>query len=75
VELEGESLVNRLSEYARLWPTPLNSIPIFIGVSVPQCFDHTYHGVHCVVISDFLIRGAVRRHFSRQVAQLFRRKF
>jgi hypothetical protein len=32
------------------------------------------HGVHYVGLSDFSVRGAARRHFSRQVAQLFRRK-
>jgi hypothetical protein len=29
------------------------------------------HGVHC---ADFSVRGAARRHFSRQAAQLFRTK-
>jgi hypothetical protein len=32
--------------------------------------DHTAAG-----LSDFSVRGAARRHFSRQVAQHFRRKF
>jgi hypothetical protein len=30
------------------------------------------HGVHCAGLSDFSVIGAARRHFSRQVAQLFR---
>jgi hypothetical protein len=38
-------------------------------------FSCNIHGVHCVGLSDFLERGAARRHFYRQVAQLFRRKF
>jgi hypothetical protein len=29
--------------------------------------------VHCAGLSDFSARGAARRHFSRQVTQLFRR--
>jgi hypothetical protein len=33
------------------------------------------HGVHCAGLLDFSVRGAVRQHFSRQVVQLFRRKF
>jgi hypothetical protein len=33
------------------------------------------HGVHFAGLSDFSVRGAARRHFSRQVAHLFRRKF
>jgi hypothetical protein len=33
------------------------------------------HGVHRAGLSDFSVRGAVQRHFSREVAQLFRRKF
>jgi hypothetical protein len=33
------------------------------------------HGVHHAGLSDFSVRGAARRHFSQQVAQLFRRKF
>jgi hypothetical protein len=33
------------------------------------------HGVHCAGLTDFSVRGASRRHFSRQVAQLFREKF
>jgi hypothetical protein len=33
------------------------------------------HGVHCAGMSHFSIPGASRQHFSREVAQLFRRKF
>jgi hypothetical protein len=33
------------------------------------------HGVHYAGLSDFSVRGTARRHFSRQVAQLSRRKF
>jgi hypothetical protein len=33
------------------------------------------HSVYCAGLSNFSVRGALRRHFSRQVAQLFRRKF
>jgi hypothetical protein len=33
------------------------------------------HSVHCADLSYFSVCGAPRRHFSRQVAQLFRRKF
>jgi hypothetical protein len=33
------------------------------------------HGVHCAGLPNFSVCGAARRHFSRQVAQLFRRKF
>jgi hypothetical protein len=33
------------------------------------------HGVHCAGFSDFSVRAAARRDFSRQVAQLFRTKF
>jgi hypothetical protein len=33
------------------------------------------HGVHCAGLSAFFVRGATLRHFSRQVAQLFRGKF
>jgi hypothetical protein len=38
-------------------------------------FSSNIHGVHCAGLSDFSVRGAARRNFSRQVAQLFRRKF
>jgi hypothetical protein len=37
--------------------------------------DWIIHGVHFAGLSDFSVRGAVRRQFSRQVAQLFHRKF
>jgi hypothetical protein len=33
------------------------------------------YSVHCAGLTDFSVLGATRRHFSRQVAWLFRRKF
>jgi hypothetical protein len=33
------------------------------------------HGVDCAGLSDLSVRGDARRHFSRQAAQVFRRKF
>jgi hypothetical protein len=38
-------------------------------------FHYIIHGVHCTDLSDFSVRGDMRRHISRQVAQLFRKKF
>jgi hypothetical protein len=38
-------------------------------------FSCNIHGVHYADLSDFSVSGTARRHFSRQVAQLFRRKF
>jgi hypothetical protein len=32
-------------------------------------------GVYCAGLSDFSLRGIARRHFSRQMAQLFRGEF
>jgi hypothetical protein len=53
---------------------------LFPFISSPKnywlmCDIHTrsstcIHGVHCAGLSDFSVRGAARRHFSWQVAQL-----
>jgi hypothetical protein len=45
------------------------------SINVKSCVGVYVHGVHCAALPDFSVRGAVRRHFSRQVAQLFRGKF
>jgi hypothetical protein len=56
-------------------------LPWQITLSAPFAFrinckiTYLIHGVRCAGLSDFLVRGAARRHFSLRVAQLFHRKF
>jgi hypothetical protein len=45
----------------------------YLSITPPLASLHI-HGVHCAGLSDFSVHGAARQHFSRQVAQLFRRK-
>jgi hypothetical protein len=58
---------------ARFW----NSAWSFVTLIFLACEFATLliHGVYCACLSDFSARGATWRHFSRQVAQLFPRKF
>jgi hypothetical protein len=35
------------------------------------CVTFFMHGVHCAGLSDFLVRGAARQHFSRPVYTVF----
>jgi hypothetical protein len=57
------------------------SSPCMFYVIMPwhRIIDHwLFYGlyrVHCAGLSDFSVCAAVWRHFSRQVAQLFRKKF
>jgi hypothetical protein len=42
-------------------------------MSVKMSLKYILHGVHCAGLSDWSVRGAARRQFSQQVAQLFHR--
>jgi hypothetical protein len=61
-----------------IWPAhcSLFNLIIFDTLCSSSClYNSLAHGVQCAGLSDFSVRGAAQRHFSRQVAQLFRRKF